>query len=306
MKKFSIKDIIFVKKRGFAGITHVLIAIFFIFIFLYLQIPQILQYQELIKNNWRITVLMFFILSGASLLPDLDNNRSTAYFQLGIFGKIINKLMFVTSKIATIFRMKNDYIPKTLHRCLWHTLLVPATLIYIFIKIPNYEDINYFQLFEQNGINALFIYWPLHISVILSLCCIHLSLVVLSVRLLKPFPKIVQQIISKLLLVALFLILFISSINEFKLFGLFIAFGYLIHIISDMFSELSAPLLWPIPIFWKRMWWWRPRSKRIFGRMKINDTGSKILNIILVTLNIFLFYLLFIHDRLMLLLENNL
>ena len=87
------------KLKGFSGTTHILIAILFLFLMLLIPIPFTEGYLNKITNDYAYFLIVFTVIAGASLLPDLDNDVSTAGYRLGIFGKLVTIMMKITSSV---------------------------------------------------------------------------------------------------------------------------------------------------------------------------------------------------------------
>lgn len=296
------------KVSGFSGITHVLISMFLLFLMLYLPIPFAVNYKSLLLKGWQYTVVFFFVVTGASLLPDLDSARSTARFQLGVFGGLIKTAMTASSFVVTsLTKTKNDWVPETQHRCLWHTPFISIVLGVCMWKFIPDNPISYFQLW-QNGVESgtaryvIINYIPAHFCMFFALSSIYLGIGIITFRLFKAFPKTLKIILPKVMIVATFGLLFMFSLSELRYVGVSIALGYLFHLVGDVFSKGSIAVFWPIPIAIRKNgkfnwhWWWRPRGL-IFGRIETGGTANTIINFVFLSLDIFLLYAIFIHGK---------
>ena len=90
---------------GFQGLTHWLISVLF-FLLMWL-IPWSFgnNFIASIRDSVGFTFLIFFVIGGGSLLPDLDSNPlegggSTAIYQLGILGEALSIAM-ITIRIPS-------------------------------------------------------------------------------------------------------------------------------------------------------------------------------------------------------------
>lgn len=289
------------KVKGFSGITHILIAIFLLFILLYIKIPFSENFIFLFKNNWKFIIVSFFTITGAALLPDLDSARSTARFQLGFLGSLLKTGMTSLSYLATkLTRMKKDWIPDSQHRCLWHTPFIGGLIGFLFWKFIPESQVTYLSLLKSTINNMDFANWFIdnlasHICIFMAFCSIYLGVKIISFRVFKIFPNTIQRVLPLTIIMACFYLLLTISFTEIKYIGVSISLGYLFHIFGDIFTKGSIPILWPIPIPWKNQWWWRPQGF-IFGKIETGGILNIIINYILLALNLFIGYLLFIKD----------
>ena len=297
--KTTAHKLIIRKTRGFSGITHVLIAIMLLFLLLYLDIPFSIVYKSLFMNNWKFVIVAFFTIAGAALLPDLDSPRSTARYQLKLLGTLLKTALTSLSYLTTsIFRMKNDWVPKTQHRCLFHTPFIGILIGFLFwIFIPN-SQVSYLYIWrsavETSDYSSMLVdNISIHICVFLAFCCIYLGVNILAYRILRIFPRTVKRFLPFATTLLCFWLLLNFSFAEIKYIGVSISLGYLFHIFGDLFTEGSVPIIWPIPVPWKKQWWWRPRGI-IFGRIKTGGMINFILNYVLIAVNLFLGYIIFI------------
>ena len=302
--KLNFKKFVSRKTKGFSGITHLLIAILLLFLLLYIPIPFTSVYKNIFFQKWQYIVVLFFVLTGAALLPDLDSNRSTAFFQLGIFGRLMRTMMKSTSYlVTTLTRMRDDWIPESQHRCLWHTPFVAFLIGFSLWYFIEPVDIVYFSLWQnavETGtvLNVLLKYIPVHICMFLALCSIYISVGMITFRLFKPLPMNLKRLLPIIIVGIVFVLLFMFTVNELRYVGISIGMGYLFHIIGDVFSQGSIPVIWPIPVITKRkkMMWWRPRFL-IFGKIETGSIYNTIIDFVVLALDLFLFYAIFIHDK---------
>lgn len=272
MKKFLIKKI-----KGFSGITHMLIAtLLFQIIWL---LPIFSQYTEGIKEKGIIAILLFWgIVIGSSIIPDLDNEVSTAKYQLGFLGQIISMFMVMISSIVTsITRMKNDHF-KSQHRLFWHAptvyiisfilimFLHPSVDITLFSAIKNgFKDIN----ISEFSVTIIFF--------ILTISSFYLFMNSLCYNAGRFFLKKFFSTLKSVVSIAAFLFLFFKApISYLKLMSYGVCVGSLFHNIGDLFSLGSIPIFFPIPI--KKQMWYRPHLP---FQLETGGVRNKVLDFVL-------------------------
>lgn len=293
----DIKKILFAEHAGFSGITHWLLSVFFFFIMWLVPWSFANNYIAAINSSVIFAILIFFIIGGAALLPDLDSSPlqgggSIAIYQLGFLGNILSLLAITISGVVySVLHTKYDNKPKSQHRMLFHAPIIPI-LIYIYVEffIPNSNNILMNNLNYDNS--------GLIILVFFAGVSVYLGSNMLMYKLLKLFGK--QRRTSKIcFFIMLFFIFYMLKIPyiKLKLIGKAVALGYFFHIISDVATKGSAPLFFPIPMpnrKGKFRFWWKPY---ILGPSLTITTGGVlniILNFVLFGVNIFLFWFIFL------------
>ena len=171
--------------EGFSGTTHWLIAILFFFMMWLIPWSFSSNFIHEINSSKLFAFLIFFVIGGASLLPDLDSSPlqeggSTAIYQLGALGYGLSIVAITISQVIySLFHTKHDDKPKSQHRMFWHTLFVPL-LIYIYVQfmIPSSGTTLWSR---RTDIKAI----PLFILVFFAAASVYLGASMLIYKLLK-------------------------------------------------------------------------------------------------------------------------
>lgn len=283
--------------KGFQGLTHWLLSVFFFFLMWLVPWSFANDYINAINSSWLFAIIIFFVIGGASLLPDLDSSPlqgggSAAIYQLGILGDLLSVLCITISGIVySIVHTRYDEKPKSQHRMLFHTLIIPI-MVYIYSNffIPNTSDklINNLSL-DNSGLMVLAFFAGVSV---------YLGSNMLMYKLLKMIGK---QRSTQFICLFIMLISVICILNmpytQLKLVGTAVALGYLFHIISDLATKGSAPIFFPIPIpngKGKFRFWIKPYL--LGSRFTITTGGvlNIILNFALFGINIFLAWFIFL------------
>ena len=305
MEKF--KEILNSEHAGFTGYTHWLIATMLFFIMWLIPLEISKEYVQAISSNKIFTIMIFFVIGGASLLPDLDSSPleeggSTAVYQLGFLGNSLSILCITISGIIyTLFHTKYDNKPKSQHRMLFHTLFLPLLfLIYTKYKIPDSLESTLWSnkdLIIRNKILDV-TYLPMLLIIFLGSISVYLGGTMIIYKILKIFGK---HRYTQFVCLAMFVFSVIYMLNmpyqQLKLVGVSISLGYIFHVLADVFSKGSSPILFPIPIIIKShiTLWHKPY---LLGNSDFAiTTGSivnTILNFVLMGVDLTLGYFLFI------------
>lgn len=282
---------------GFMGKTHWLIAMCLFFIMWIIPWDFANEYIDAISSNKIFAFMVFLIIGGASLIPDLDSSPlqeggSTAVYQLGFLGNALSVLVIVISGVVyAIFHTKSDAKPKSQHRMLFHAPLIPFIIFaYAIFFIPKTDQ----RLIDNIGMENA----NMCILVFLASISIYLGSSMLFYRLLKLFHR--QRYTQWFCLFFLTLGIY-SMLNmpytQLRLIVEAIGFGYLFHIIADFFSKGSAPIFFPIPTKKNGNWviWNKPYFLGI-SSLAITTGGmlNLVLDFIFAGLDILLFYIIFI------------
>ena len=277
------------KRKGFNGITHILISIILFFVMFIIPsyiFPPFNSYIKIITENYIFLIVSFLIIVGASLFPDLDSDRSTAVFRLGSTGVLINLFMkSIGNFIWILYHFDKDIRPSIRHRIIFHTPIFAFFITYIAYKfIPNNDTI-FLQTFLNIKVKDLVPFILQNIIVLVYVLFAFLNeRLFISTILYYPFKKIFKrQNISDLVcfllsLVPLYFIINLSY-NKIKYIGISIGIGYLTHLIGDLFTKGSIPLFYPLPI--KGQAYWRPN---FFLQISTEERPVKILNNILISI----------------------
>lgn len=290
------KNVFYDKHSGFQGLTHWLISVLFFFIMWLLPWSISSNYIDSIKSNILFGIIIFFVIGGASLLPDLDSSPlqgggSTAIYQLGFLGDILSMLCITISGIFySILHTKYDDKPKSQHRMLFHAPIIPILIFtYVEFFMPNGVE----KLWGNFNLNNI----PVIILIFFSGVSIYLGSNMLMYRLLKLIGKQRStQFICLFIMVLSVIYMLNMPFDKLKLVGVGLSLGYLFHIIADIITKGSAPLFFPIPMPNRKghiRFWWKPYI--ISSKFAITTGGviNVILNFALFGIDIFLAWFLF-------------
>lgn len=258
---------------GFMGYTHALSAIAVSLVFIAFA-PDLLSKILLTSGAMSVWVLMQFAITmtGAAMIPDLDNSTSRAKNDLGIFGVILSSIFRATSVIVqTTVRTKRDDAEPNPHRGFWHT--IPAALILGFgaylltrihsgnISVPFYGEAN----------------WGTLSALIITFLLTHLTLSTLAKEFMDKIKKsaVVGEIVAFVITLSLTLLLFVNLPKDvdFWWLGVSIALGMFVHILGDCFTTAGCPIFFPLTGFIKGKFWWTTR----FTHMKAGGAAEKML-----------------------------
>ena len=292
----NLKNELFKEHKAFQGVTHWLFSIFFFFMMWMVPWSFSNSYIRAISSNVGFAIIIFLIIGGSALLPDLDSSPlqgggSTAIYQLGILGSVLSLLCITVSGVVySIVHTKYDEKPKSQHRMLFHAPIIPIALyIYVtkFMKNTNGKLLNNINI---SNIGILII-------ILLAGISIYLGANMLLYRLLSLIGKQGStQFVCLFIMVASIAYMFFIPYSQLKLIGIAISLGYLFHIIADLATEGSSPIFFPLPIpnlKGRIRFWWKPR---LMGPFMITTGGvvNIILNFALMGTNIFLTWFLFL------------
>lgn len=217
-----------------------------------------------------VVILAAFVVTGAALIPDLDNSVSTAKNSLGLLGEALSIFFRGTSRfIQTVVRTSRDDASPDPHRGFWHT--IPAALILggatwlltgitKSIVLPVVGEVTY------GWIGAL----------VVAYISIHLAFAGL-------FSKVIKKVLSKgksfeavvvFAAIVATLAVFYSLPRDQNFWWLSVAvtIGMIAHILGDSFTTAGVPLLFPLSAPLKGKFWWTTR----FSSMKAGGPGEVI------------------------------
>lgn len=286
------------KRKGFNGVTHLIIGVL-IFTIVYLMptfaIEAIKPYIIHITSGVPIFLITFFIITGGSLFPDLDSKRSTAMFRLGTTGRFLNMFMIKSgSAIWKIYHLKRDKRPGMYHRVIYHTPAFVALFAFIFSLAPSGKEV-ILGSFLETKVKHIPSFVHENVVVFLIIVTAHWMMrLSISTLLYKPFKKLFrQQFISNtvsLIITSVFTFYVCTlSLTDIKMIGITVVIGYSSHLIGDLFTRGSIPLLWPIPI--KGEVYHRPR---LFFQVSTDEGPAQIVNRVLIVSIFFLFVLILV------------
>lgn len=234
-----------IKRSGFMGWTHFLTS-FAIVLLMNMFWPIMIPTFGL--DGWQYVLIFILVLtltSGSSLWPDIDNDPSTVTNKLGLLGFVLSKLMgFISAITYNTFHTKKDKTKSKTHRLIWHTpfawILIGAGF---YFTIPNVSTSGYDILKDSWQSNL-----SLAIFAVVALISIWIALGFM-------LPKSVRKLT---LIPAAGLAFFMLTLPASNIRGLVIcvSFGAILHILEDLLSQGSVPILFPIPIMGKL--WWKP------------------------------------------------
>lgn len=297
----KLKYILEEEHPGFNGITHWLLSLFFFSLLWLMPIGIAKNFVRAISNNWMFTFIIFLIIGGASLLPDLDSSPlqeggSIAVYQLGFLGRLLS-LMFITISgvVWNVMHTKYDKKPPSQHRMLFHSPFI-ALVIYLVNKFayPNSST----TIASVGWKNLPF---SVYLVVFLAMISIYLGASILFYKVLSLFnAQVHTQFFCYLFMGIGLFTMWKMPYSQLKLIGTTISLGYLLHIIGDVLTKGSAPLFFPVPIpssisknpkftFWSKPY--------LFGSNFAIETGGAIniiLDFVLTGLNIFFAWFIFI------------
>lgn len=293
MKNFKsfIKDY-----RGFSGITHWLFGICAFFGLWLLPIDFSKNYVIYITQSILFAFTTFLTVSGSVMFPDLDSNPiqeggSFALYQLGLIGHAISIFMITVSGVVyTILHTSVDEKPQSQHRMLFHAPSVPISFFIIV----------YFSKFGNGSISSRG--WNdtpvmIYIIVFLAAICVYLGAAMLFYKALSIFHQENKTQFLNIVCTAVSIyMMYNMDFDRIKMLGYAVSFGYLVHVISDLFSQGSIPLFFPLPMpvsfkNWKLQIWKKPR---IPFAIETGGAINTILNFILTIIAGGLFYKIFI------------
>lgn len=210
-------------------------------------------------NIWAI-ILAMAVTAGASLLPDLDNTKSTSKSSLGWLGDGLS-LVFrgSSSVIQTVIRLPRDDSTPNPHRGFYHTIpaaLLIGGLVYLGTRIGGELTLPFIGQVTYGTLFAIVITW----------LNIHMALAGLAKKLmnkLKNKSGVFGELVAFLFSLSLTFIIFTQLPNDldFWWLGASVFLGCLIHILGDCFTTAGCPVLFPIPI--KGKLWWTIRFTKI-------------------------------------------
>lgn len=238
------------------GTTHVASAIS-VFFFMVAMFPEFI-YGQLGTEDIFIVIASLIIVGGATLLPDLDNTKSSAISSLGIVGVGLSKAMRAFAVVVyQISRTRYDDDNANPHRRFWHTLV---SVILLFLAVFASVSIKTKILIFNNEYTVGFLFACMWLFV-----CSRLFLTTFFKKSNDRFKRqgmtgsFISLIISILITVGL--VLFTEHSESYRWIAFSMSAGYLIHILGDTLTTSGTPLLWPIKIKGKR--WYDVRLFKI-------------------------------------------
>lgn len=293
----NLNDLLKEEHKAFSGITHVLIATFLFLCMWMIPWQFATDYISAINENKSFALLIFLIIAGSSLLPDLDSSPlqeggSTAVYQLGVLGYALSIVAITLSQIVwSLSHTRYDEKPKSQHRMLWHSLVIPL-LIYLYVKFAmpsggsrlwdHRDNIEYYSMF---------------ILLFFASISVYLGSSIFLYRIFKLANKQSKtQFACLTIMVGSIIYMLFTDYSNLVLIGEAISLGYAFHIFGDLLTKGSSPVLFPIPtrknghlIMWRKPY--------ILGHTLAITTGGAlniILNFVLMGVNFMLVWVIFI------------
>lgn len=238
--------------EGFMGATHILSAVS-IFFFIVAVFPDFL-FGQLGSKDVFVVFSSLIIVGGASLLPDLDNTKSSAISSLGIIGIGLSKAMRALAVVIyTLTRTRYDDENVNPHRGFWHTII---SVILLFFVVLASVSIDKAIMIFNNEYTIGFLFFSLWLFI-----CSRLFFTTFFKKSNDRFKRkgtsgsIISLLLSVILTVCL--VMFTSHLDSYRWVAFSMATGYLIHIIGDTFTVAGTPLFWPIKRKGKRWYTYR-------------------------------------------------
>jgi hypothetical protein len=282
---------------GFSGFTHWLIAICLFFCMWLIPWEFSLSFIHALHGNIIFTILIFFVIGGASLLADLDSSPlqgggSTAVYQLGFLGQFLSIIAITISGVVwQVLHTKYDDKPESQHRLLWHAAVVPVCIyLWVYFCIPDSNSIHMSDQLSLKNTGLCMLFFFTGVSVYLGANMLLYKLLRLVGR------QHASQFVCFILLLLSMWYMYGMTMHQVRLVGFAVAFGYLFHILADLITKGSAPVFFPIPVPKNghlQLW----RKPYILGYNLAITTGgavNTILNFAFVIVDLGLFYILFV------------
>lgn len=252
------RDLLFSEHYGFMGKTHWLMSTA-MFIGLWhmphwvpLIGPYLSKYLVEINSSYIFLVLIFAVMGGASLIPDLDSSKmeggnSTAGEKLGFLGSLISLgLVSMAHVVWSVLHLPGDEKPKSGHRLIWHAGIVPSFILFwMLLTFPNTNQ----TVSRTLNLHNLAFNISLTFAVVLLSVSVYIGINQLLYRLLSlvGYGRYVQ-IGGWIGFSSSLFAFYTMPFSQMRLLGITFAIGYLFHVIEDVFSKGGVPLLFPIPI----------------------------------------------------------
>lgn len=248
-----------IKHSGFMGKTHWLMSLAFFMALWHLpqSIPIIgaglSQFMSQIKTgNYLFILLVFFVLGGASLIPDLDSSKleggdSTAGERLGFVGTLISLVMVALARVTwSVLHLPADDKPKSGHRLLWHTWLMGIIIFFWMLSVfPNSSN-NIMGTINIHNILT-------NLSQFMAVVVLGVSVYIGTNMLFYQVFKLIgmgryTNIVSTVTFVGSIIALYILPFSQIRLLGITFAFGYIFHVTEDLLTQGSSPVAFPVPL----------------------------------------------------------
>lgn len=237
-----------------------------------LAIGLAMNYSEWLMTNIFVmsiplVVLFIGVSTGAALVPDLDNSRSTVRSSLGIVGVGLSSVFRASALLVqTVIKTKRDDKSPNPHRGLWHTLVGSAFLGAGAIALSLIP----LELFEWGPLGTVTLGGIFYLTI--TTVMLHLFLAGVAKKRIKKIEKIplVGELLSFVLSIAVAApLIFFAPEGEVLWLGAAIAFGCAIHILGDGLTVDGVPIFFPLTVLTRGKFWWKTR----FSKFKADDEG---------------------------------
>lgn len=258
--------------KGFTGITHALMSVaLLLVVFIFLKGDA----KDILLGDLQITIIAIIIAAGAALLPDLDNDESTAGYQLGFIGTFIGIFMKTTAMmIYNLHHTKKDRPPKSAHRLFWHTPFASALIFFAFWFFMPTGNESGWDFFKKGFDGNILEFLIENTTFLIGLFTIFISAMLGSDTALYWLFKLIKirsffkTLINSLLPIAVLILVILMPLDNIRMLTLVAALGYFFHILGDLLTQGSVAIVWPIPI--KGQAWHQPW---ILGPLQIYTGG---------------------------------
>lgn len=249
------------------GATHSLssVALYLLFMAFF---PQLFV-EVLGTDSIYVILISIFTIYGASLLPDLDNTRSSAISSLGIIGQGLSSLLrMMAVGIYHLTKTKHDNPECNPHRGFFHTIV---SVVFVFLVVFSTTSITYVIKISDSyyTVGQLFALFWLFITTQISLASISGPFFKKNKK--KGMIGHITNLLISLSLSFFLMIMATKEVESFQWLAFAISFGYLAHILGDTLTVGGTPLLFPIKTKGKR--WYVHR----FSKMKAGGEIEKII-----------------------------
>jgi membrane-bound metal-dependent hydrolase YbcI (DUF457 family) len=236
------------------GATHALSGLA-LFLALVAFVPDFVQWA-----GWTtpaVIALGALVVSGAALIPDLDNSVSTAKNSLGFLGYGLSIFFRESSRfMQMLFRTRRDDPTPDPHRGFWHT--IPAALIlggltWLATGITKVVTLPFVGEVTIGWLGALVI---AYISIQLSFAGLFSKIIKKVLKGSKSFEAIS---VGVAILATVVIFWGIPHDQSFWWLSVAVTVGVLTHILGDAFTTAGVPLLFPLSAVLKGKFWWTTR-----------------------------------------------
>lgn len=258
--------------NAFMGRSHSTSAIAF-FLAMLAFFPAIVE-QVFNTSDPYLLILIGITITGASLIPDMDNTSSTIRNSLGPIGTVASEGIRLTSvMLQTTIRTRRDDKDPNPHRGAFHT--IPAGLLVGFLGffVTGFGE-SFYNLPILGQITLGGIFGVLTVSTMLYLALSALNKPLMNkIAGKSPLGDLLNFSIS--FLICAFLYSNAEIAIGWQWLGIALFIGHFLHIFGDCFTVAGCPILFPASFFLKGKFWWNTRFTSI-------KAGGTIENVVFV------------------------